>query len=153
MNRRHRSITTQHGGFTLVELVLVLVITGVLAAIALPRFAQAAERQRISIAAKRVEADLELARSRARAASQTVTVIFDLGDSAYTLDAVGGEGFKVQLDEAPYGVKLSDAVFNTATSVSFNGYGIPNTGGSITLSNSNGQSIYLELTASGEVKR
>lgn len=56
--------------FSLVELVMVLVIAAVLAAIAVPRFAESAARARVASAAERLGAELVMTRDRARAASQ-----------------------------------------------------------------------------------
>ena len=56
-------------GFSLVELVVVLVVATTIAAIAAPRFANSAARARIVSAADRLGAEIVLTRDRARAAS------------------------------------------------------------------------------------
>lgn len=139
-------------GFTLLELVIVLVIVGVLAAIALPRFAQASDRQRLNVAAERIRADLALAQSRARSASQTSTMSFDTAAESYTLDAVGGDAITVQIGETPYEVDLVSATFNGSSTVQFNGFGVPISTGTITVS-TNAGSVTIALLASGETKR
>jgi type II secretion system protein H len=144
--------TSRHAGFTLLELVLVLVITGVLAAIALPRFAQASDRQRLSVSAERLMADIALAQSRARAASQTVTVVFDTANDRYTIDAVGGDEVTVQIGQTPYEVDLVSASFNGSSTLQFNGYGVPIATGSIQIS-TNAGTAEIAVQASGETKR
>ncbi|MDH3583141.1 MAG: GspH/FimT family pseudopilin [Phycisphaerae bacterium] len=64
------------GGFTLVELVLVLLITGTLAGIAAPRYYASLNHYRVQSAARRLVADLEFARTLARTSGQLVKVEF-----------------------------------------------------------------------------
>jgi len=139
-------------GFTLIELVLVTVIVAVLAAIAIPRFAQATARQQLDQAADRVVADLEQARLRARAASKGVTLTFKAEDNSYAFDDVGGVAEVVQLDEAPYRVTIDRASFDGKASIYFNGYGIPVSGGKVVLSSPSG-SATVHLDANGEARR
>ncbi len=153
MMRTHRQQNSANQpGFTLVELVLVMVITGVLAAIAMPRFAQASANQRLEAAADRVVADLKLASTRARAASAPATMTFDRDAGKYQLDAVAGNAFTVELDEMPYGVTFESVDFGGTTVAAFNAYGMPVNAGSVTLVNAR-RSIKIQLFTSGEVKR
>lgn len=144
--------STARPGFTLVELVLVTVIVAVLAAIAIPRFAQATARQQLDQAADRVVAELEQARIRARAASKGVTLTFDTGDNSYAFNAVGGGAEVVQLDEAPYRVTIDRLSFGGKASVYFNGYGIPASGGAVVLRSPSGTAT-VHLDANGEARR
>lgn len=147
-----RNNTGSCRGFTLVELVIVVAIIAVVAAIALPRFSQAASRQKLEAAADRVAADLALARARARAASQTVDVSFAPLAEAYTVSGSGGQVFTVDLAGSPYGVDLSTADFNGSSSLSFNGFGVPSHSGLVTLS-SQGTAVTVKLDTAGEVRR
>ena len=54
------------GGFSLLELVVVMVIVAILAAIATPRYGKAVARYRTASAARKIAADLTFARKRAR---------------------------------------------------------------------------------------
>jgi len=139
-------------GFTLVELMIVLVIVATVGAVALPRFARATARQQLDAAADRVAADLELARTRARAASQSLTVSYSTADDHYRMNAVGGDAKTVELDEPPYGVDLIKVKFGTDASVTFNGYGVPSSSGAIVLE-SNGHTMTVTLDPNGEVRR
>lgn len=139
-------------GFTLVELMIVMVIVAIVAAIAIPRYSQASARQQLSSAADRVAADLELARTRARAASQTVTVAFSTSSDRYQFNSVGGEAVIIELDESPYNVEITRATFGTDNIASFNGFGVPQDSGFVTLVSESG-AITVNLLANGEVQR
>src|SRR3954451_11139261 len=69
--------------FSIFELVIVCFIMSILAAVAGPKFYDSLLFHRVESAARRVKADLELARSQARlsSASQTITFV----NSVYTL--------------------------------------------------------------------
>ena len=125
-------------GFSLLELVIVIVIVGMLAAVAIPRFASAAVRQRADAAARRVVADLTLARRHAEQSSAEQTVIFEVGAGRYRLlgyidpDRPGSE-YEVRLDREPYQAAIVAADFDGNAHVTFDGYGLPNAGGSVVL--------------------
>jgi len=140
-------------GFSLVELLLVLVIVSVVAAIAMPRFAQATSRQKLEAAANRVAADLNKAHARARAASETVTLTFSTTSDSYTFSAIGGSASTVTLASAPYGVDISAASFGSNNNVaSFNGYGVPAYAGYVILALGT-NTVRVDLLENGEATR
>ncbi len=133
MNARPRQ------AFTLVELVLVMAILAVLGAIALPRFGRSVGRQRLAGAAARVAADVRWARSRAVLRSTSVGIVFPAAGQALSYQMVGSpdldRGMPVggtSTVSAP-GVVVSACDFGGSTSINFDGYGVPDSGGSITL--------------------
>ncbi len=133
--RRDRLPTTRRGA-NLVELVLVLVIITILAAIAVPRYASGLSRRRTEEAAKRIAADLALAREQARISGSSRLVQFMLGSSSYALQAVRdmdhpATDYVVSLLDAPYHAFLVSADFGEDTEIVFDGYGQPDTGGSV----------------------
>ena len=69
--------------FTIIELVIVLLIMGILTAVAAPTFFDSLLFHRVESAARRVKADLELARTQARLTSASQSITF--ANSAYTL--------------------------------------------------------------------
>lgn len=139
-------------GFTLVELVLVLIIVGVIGAIAMPRFAQASARQQLDAAANRVASDLEKARATARQTSNYAVITFEPNQDRYTFSSGSVQGSTVELDESPYQVKVKKAEFGDGTSVTFNGFGVPSDSGSVTLESSAGLAV-VSLDAGGRVSR
>ena len=133
MKPRHTS------GFSLIELALVLAMMVTLGAIALPRYASAGARYRADIAARRIAADLDLARSTAHSRSSACTVIFHVPENRYVLSGVASRDgnlgeYSVQLSDPPYLATIRSASFAGKTSVTFDGWGVPRNAGSVTLS-------------------
>lgn len=126
------------GAFSLIELTLVVVIAGMLAAIAVPRYANSLARYRADAAAQRVVGDLNHARAFAAARSKAVTVSFFPAAEQYTLAGIEeldhpGQTAITRLNEDPYGADLLSADFAGQPLVTFDGFGQPSAGGTITL--------------------
>lgn len=139
-------------GFSLVELLIVLILVGTIGAIAMPRLAGATSRQQLGAAANRVEADLNRARTRARASSQTMTVVFGVAGDAYVLRYPNGDTQRISLGESPYQVDIANAKFGTTRRAVFNGYGVPDDPGFVVLRLGSEQ-VTITLEANGEVRR
>lgn len=117
-------------GFNLVELVLVTVIVGVVAAMAVPRYADATARYRADAAVQRLEADLQRAQTHAEATSRSVRVWFRLAEGQVRLlDLDDPDGFEstytTELSEEPYRATLTTADFGGDGFLVFDGYGRP----------------------------
>ncbi len=139
--------------FSLVELVITLVLIGTLAALAVPRFANASANRRVESAAQRVLADCRYAQARARATSDNYTVSF-ISETAYRLSDDGKRHTRTtDLSAEPYGVAYNATLRDGGTAITFNGFGMPSTGGTIVLA-SRGYSVTLQIDAvTGEVTR
>jgi prepilin-type N-terminal cleavage/methylation domain-containing protein len=129
---------TTRRAFSLMELVVVLAIVAITAAIAAPRYANAIARYRAETAARRVAADLAYARSLARQTSADQTVVFDPPTDVYTLAGVDdpdrpGQPYTVALADRPYHADLTAASFGGVKSVTFDGFGTPSSGGTVTI--------------------
>jgi type II secretory pathway pseudopilin PulG len=125
--------------FSLVELLVILIIIGIISAMAIPRFSESIGTQRIEAAARRVAADLALARSRAKMSSADVSVLFTIAADNYTLPAIEdidhpARPYTVNLADPPYEVSISAADFGGDAEIIFDGYGEPDSGGSVTVS-------------------
>lgn len=123
-------------GFSLIELAMVLAVIAIAAAMAAPRYAASAARYRLDSAARRVAADLNLARSLARTSSSGQAVSFQVDLETYVLvgqsDLMGEPGtYSVNLAEAPYRAKLSSVDFGGDAQIVFDGYGRPDSGGQV----------------------
>ncbi|MDX2116568.1 MAG: type II secretion system protein [Planctomycetota bacterium] len=109
--------------FSLIELVIVLVIVAMLAAIAVPRYGQSQARYRADAAAARVAADLERARDTARATSATQMFVLS-GRSKYQFGASVPSAKTVDLSGEPYGVQTAGGDLGTED-VTFDAFGKP----------------------------
>jgi prepilin-type N-terminal cleavage/methylation domain-containing protein len=137
-------------GFSLVELVMVVVIISVLAGIAGPRFASAAARARAQAAADCLASDFSLAREQARATSAPYRISFDTLADRYTLGS-GADARVVDLSIEPYTCDLATVDFSGSTHVQFNAFGIPDAAGAVTITGG-GVTYTLKLNAlTGEV--
>ncbi len=134
--RRTHLGNLRSAGFTLIELVIVVVIAAVMTGIAMGRYGQALARYRADHAARRVAADLALARSEAKTTGSSVTVSFDPANNRYQVSAIPGlnssaSEYSVALGEAPYGSTLVSAALGGDAAVVFNGHGVPDSGGTV----------------------
>lgn len=124
--------------FSLIELVMVLVIVAIVAAIAVPRYFNAIARYRADAAAGRIVADLELARASARTAGLSRTVTFDLAAGAMTISDVTplnriGLTYRTDFTAEPYRATLIAADFNGDAILIFDGFGQADSAGTITV--------------------
>jgi prepilin-type N-terminal cleavage/methylation domain-containing protein len=122
-------------GYTLLEMVMVLAIVAIVAAMAWPRFAPATARYRAEMAARRAAADLEWIRRRARAAGSSRTVTFDANAGTYTVAKMGdandpNANYCVTVRQT-YSAELS-ASFGGSSTLTYDGYGQPQASGSVT---------------------
>ncbi len=138
----------------MLELVIVLVIMGIISAIAVPRYAKALARHRVDAAARRIVSDLSLAQRQAKTSGTTQTVIFDAGANTYRLVGVqhldhAGREYEVLLAQEPYRTRLVSADFGGDAEILFDGYGVPDSGGTVVLQAGNYQQTVAVEAGSG----
>ena len=102
----------RQGGFTLLELIVVLFLAGLVAALVAPSFSGTLESARLRSSAAEVRAALTLARTLAASGSRVRAVSFDAERGEYAVD---GEARKYLL---PEGIRIASARVGTGTAVS-----------------------------------
>ncbi|MHC5108631.1 MAG: pilus assembly FimT family protein [Planctomycetota bacterium] len=119
--------------FTLRELLVVLVITGTLAGIAVPRLATSLVTQRLAMAARRLAADIDYARNRAKLTGLDVIMTFDVDDDWYALSNTPdpdhpGQPYRVNIDRDPHLTDVLSADCRGDSQLVFNMFGKPDSG-------------------------
>jgi type IV fimbrial biogenesis protein FimT len=108
----------RHKGFTMIELMIVISIIGILAAIAAPSFADMIERNKLKQAAEGLKSDLEWARSEAIKQSCNVSIVFTSGANWQYVMTTCTIGTAKTVTSTSSAVSLSGTTF-TANTVDF----------------------------------
>ena len=125
----HSAFRNPQSGMTLIEFILMMVIIGILSAVAIPRFDFAtSSRASLDGAAYMIASDIRYAQEFAMANRVSKSVVFVSGSATYTFNPTSG------LD--PSGQLPSGMTIGNNFTITFNSLGEPTTGGggSITVS-------------------
>jgi general secretion pathway protein H len=149
---RHRTCLA---GFTLIEIVLVLLIAGILAAAAAPKFAESMASFRLQAVAHRIAGDIRYARRLAQQQSATLTIVFDVLSNSYTLTGVTNvnrrtSAYQFSLSELEYDCEMLSADFNGVATLTFDVYGRPTNTGTIVV-RCGSDSLTLTLDELGQI--
>ena len=142
-------------GFSLGELMIVVIVISILAAAALPKWSSSLQKLRASNAASRIVSDLARAQSAAYGSSTAKTVTFSVTASQYTISDVASlkrssGTYAVTLTDDPYRCSLVSVWGESGTqTITFDGYGLPNRGGTIIVAANGVQKSIVVNAATG----
>ena len=144
------------GGFSLLELVLVLAIIGIATAIAVPRYMGSIQNYRLNASARRMVTDLEFARSQAKATSSSRTFQVVVVDDAYLIGEEtqidrASDTYRVDLKLAPYHTAIKSIDLGGDAELVFNGFGEPDSNGVIIINTLQGKKAILIDSVTGEI--
>jgi len=132
-------------GFTLIELVLVIIIIGLFSTIAIMKTRSGLDTIRSHLAIDQLTVDIDCARSIAFGQNDTITMVFSTvsdeysiysgGDNSRTLitDFPNSDSGKISFQNAPYLNDITDVNFNGSTELQFFPLGEVKSGGFISI--------------------
>lgn len=108
-NSTNAGPSMKNKGFTLTELVIVMVIASILIAVAVPWFSNYLDYKALQTAMRQVEADLRNAQQKSKAASVPYKVELKPGNTFYKIWAApsGQAEQLIETKELPQGIKIS----------------------------------------------
>ena len=129
-------------GFSLIELIIMLIIIGFIAAIAVTRLSDISLNVRLSSAMNQISSDIELVKEIALARHQSMSITYDLDLNIYTIrknnivmnEYPGSNDGIISLSEGLFsGVNITNVNINGSNRIEFDKWGNALNGGSITL--------------------
>ena len=139
----------------MIELTIVMLVMGIMAAAAAPRYFDSISRFRVKAATKRIIADLALARSQAKNTGSNQIIFFNPVNDSYLLPSVPdihhpANVYHVELPKTAYPADLVSTTFLPNDKVTFDHYGRPDQGGSIVVASGNYQLTIILDAATGQ---
>jgi prepilin-type N-terminal cleavage/methylation domain-containing protein len=137
-------------GFTFAELMVVIAIIAITAAIAIPNYISWLPKRRLQSAVSDMQATMQLARLTAVKENKVATLTFDIANESYRLSVAGRT---VKSGGMPAGIDLASVFLKgtetSATSVNFDSKGLANPEIDVRLQNSQNKQKLIQLNLTG----
>ena len=143
-------------GYSLADLVVTMLILGILASAAAPRYLDSISRFRVEAAAKRIAAALEFARGRAKISGVSREVDFDVASNSYLMTGIADINhpdldYSFDTDNSQYPAAIISADFGGVDKVTFDIHGHADNGGSVVVSSGGQQRTITVSDTAGKV--
>lgn len=124
-----RALCLCRRGFSLLELAILLVIMGVVLAIAMPRWQASVDRHRTELAARRVASEIDLARTRAIQQGRAWVVQAQSSSETLEIAAKGdaSTASRIELGIEPLRASIGSSGFEREAGFMFDAFGVPST--------------------------
>jgi len=154
-------------GFSLLELSIAILITGIVAAVVIPKYTSSLNRYQTQVAAQRLSQDIELCRRQARFTSQNITLTISYSQNFYSISPLDsplrpGSPYKVALggnSNSPLLCPISNGMLNVESrltspdlTIVFDRYGVPSRSAQIGI-RCGEASVMIQLTSEGVLNR
>lgn len=138
-------------GFTLVEIVFVLALLAILAAIAAPNWTSLLAVHHLRSASRQVQSELHKTKGRAVAANASFRIVFATRSYRVERETEGGWEFTGESRSLPDGIEVRSV---TVPSLGFTARGTstPGTGGTIRLCHARGGGSNIVVSSTGRIR-
>lgn len=144
-------LASRTAGFTLMEMMIVLVIIGIISAIATPSTLEWLRRQGVRNAADKLAEDFQRAKLLAIQRSAACSLTIDKANDQYTISIVNE---KVDLEGFRGAVSFTDSPVATDAQITFTPQGVCNPAGVVLVTNAEGSATYrIRATVAGGISR
>lgn len=147
---KQKTFQKNFSGFTFIELIIIIIIIGILGAVAFTRILDNLQPFKVRAAIEQITSDIEQSKALSMAQHDTITIAFNIANDSYSIytgptgsqtimtDYLGSDQGVISFDQAEYsGTDITSANFGNSPNLSFDPWGNTILGGTITLNTDN----------------